>query len=50
MQLLEPWFQSPDQFQRSAALVAVAVVTEGCSDYIRNKLVAEDKLCLCTGS
>ena len=39
MQLLEPWFQSADPFQRSAALIAMAVITEGCSEYIRNKSV-----------
>ena len=44
MQLLEPWFQSADPFQRSASLIAVAVITEGCSEYIKNKLVLAIKI------
>ena len=37
MQLLGPWVASSVEHQRGAALIAIAVITEGCSDHIRQQ-------------
>ena len=37
MKLMEPLLQSSSKYERSASLVAMAVITEGCADYIRKK-------------
>lgn len=36
MKNVEPLLQSASKFERSAGLVAIAVISEGCSEYIKN--------------
>ena len=37
MQLVQPALTSEDPYKRKAALIALAVLAEGCADYIRNR-------------
>ena len=39
MQFVTPALNSEDPYHRKAALIALAVLAEGCADYIRNRLV-----------
>ena len=39
MQLLEPALSSSNPYERKASLIALAVLAEGCADYIRNRQV-----------
>jgi len=39
MQFVMPALHSEDPYKRKAALIALAVLAEGCADYIRNRLV-----------
>ena len=43
MQFVQPALGSEDPYKRKAALIALAVLAEGCADYIRNRLIS---LCL----
>lgn len=43
MQFVQPALGSEDPYKRKAALIALAVLAEGCADYIRNRLIG---LCL----
>lgn len=40
MQFVQPALGSEDPYQRKAALIALAVLAEGCADYIRNRLIS----------
>jgi len=40
MQFVQPALGSEDPYKRKAALIALAVLAEGCADYIRNRLVS----------
>ncbi|XP_033113593.1 importin-4-like [Anneissia japonica] len=37
MQMVRPALESQDPYHRKAALICIAVLAEGCADYIRNK-------------
>lgn len=37
MQFVMPALNSEDPYKRKAALIALAVLAEGCADYIRNR-------------
>lgn len=37
MQFVQPALGSEDPYKRKAALIALAVLAEGCADYIRNR-------------
>lgn len=37
MELVQPALTSEDPYKRKAALIALAVLAEGCADYIRNR-------------
>lgn len=39
MPLVEPAVLSPNPYHRKAGLMCLAVLAEGCGDYIRNKYV-----------
>lgn len=41
--MVVPWLDSDNEFQRTAAMIAMAVMVEGCSEHIRNKYV--DQTC-----
>ena len=38
MQFVQPSLASSNPFERKAALIALAVLAEGCADYIRTRL------------
>lgn len=38
MQFVMPALNDEDAYKRKAALLALAVLAEGCADYIRNRL------------
>ena len=40
MQFVQPSLGSEDPYKRKAALIALAVLAEGCADYIRNRLIS----------
>ena len=40
MQFVQPALGSEDPYKRKAALIALAVLAEGCADYIRNRLAS----------
>ena len=37
--MVVPWLDSDNEFQRTAAIVAMAVMVEGCSEHIRGRCV-----------
>ncbi|XP_071959189.1 importin-4-like [Antedon mediterranea] len=37
MQIVRPALENPDPYHRKAGLICIAVLAEGCADYIRNK-------------
>jgi len=39
MQFIDPALGSANPYERKAALIALAVLAEGCADYIRNRWV-----------
>ena len=39
MQFVQPALGSEDPYKRKAALIALAVLAEGCADYIRSRLI-----------
>ena len=51
MQFVMPALNDEDAYKRKAALLALAVLAEGCADYIRNRFAAHlslHKLCIFT--
>lgn len=40
MQFVRPALNDEDAYKRKAALLALAVLAEGCADYIRNRFAA----------
>ncbi|XP_013410822.1 importin-4-like [Lingula anatina] len=49
MRFVEPALHSQNPQERKAAFITVAVITEGCSDHIRNKLMAPLLQSVCKG-
>lgn len=45
--MVVPWLDSDNEFQRTAAIVAMAVMVEGCSEHIRKKYVLRLLLTYC---
>ncbi|KAL5466681.1 hypothetical protein EMCRGX_G030825 [Ephydatia muelleri] len=41
LQMVVPWLDSDNEFQRTAAMIAMAVMVEGCSEHIRNNCVPQ---------
>ena len=44
LQCVQPWLESGSHFERAASLIAIAVMVEGSSTYIKNKCVC---VCVC---
>ncbi|XP_022799795.1 importin-4-like [Stylophora pistillata] len=49
MQLVQPALTSEDPYKRKAALIALAVLAEGCADYIRNRYLEAALQTICRG-
>ncbi|XP_033626576.1 importin-4-like isoform X1 [Asterias rubens] len=49
MQLVQPALRSENQFERKAGLLSLAVLAEGCADFIRNKHLQPLLECICNG-
>ncbi|KAJ7385022.1 Importin 4 [Desmophyllum pertusum] len=49
MQLVQPALASEDPYKRKAALIALAVLAEGCADYIRNRYLEAALQTICRG-
>ena len=47
--IIEPLLVSEDPWQRKAGLTAIGVISEGCSDYVRNNYLAPALRCVCQG-
>ena len=37
--MVQPWFVGDDPKQHKAAILSMAIICEGCSEYIREKFV-----------
>ena len=37
MQLVEPALIHPNPYQRKAAIISLAVLSEGCAEFVRNR-------------
>ncbi|XP_038069954.1 importin-4-like isoform X2 [Patiria miniata] len=49
MQLAQPALSSTNPYERKAGLLSIAVLAEGCADFIRNKHLQPLLECICTG-
>ena len=49
MEHVEPALSSDNLYAKKAAYLALAVLVEGCSDYIRNKYLEQFLKCVCKG-
>ncbi|CAH3171023.1 unnamed protein product [Porites lobata] len=49
MQFVTPALNSEDPYHRKAALIALAVLAEGCADYIRNRYLQAALQTICRG-
>ncbi|RMX51322.1 hypothetical protein pdam_00004673, partial [Pocillopora damicornis] len=49
MELVKPALTSEDPYKRKAALIALAVLAEGCADYIRNRYLEAALQTMCRG-
>ncbi|KAI6653808.1 Importin-4-like [Oopsacas minuta] len=47
--ILEPLLASGNAWQRKAGLTAMGVMSEGCSEYVRNNYLAPALTCVCQG-
>ncbi|XP_022092139.1 importin-4-like [Acanthaster planci] len=49
MQLVQPALSSSNPYERKAGLLSIAVLAEGCADFIRNKHLQSLLECICNG-
>ena len=47
VQMVQPWFVGEDAKQHKAAILSMAIVCEGCSEYIKEKFVCLCGVCVC---
>ncbi|XP_032225458.1 importin-4 [Nematostella vectensis] len=49
MQFIQPALASRNPYERKAALIALAVIAEGCADFLRNRYLDATLQTICTG-